>query len=668
MQRRRGGRGAGRRACAAPFETSAPARSLPSERHVLEAAHRRSRPRAAREPSNADLRAAARGGGSASSSRQSVERDVRQVATARARSPTHRQSTRRTRWHAASEKSQPDEVAAHELDVDEPGPGERTRPAGGRPTTRTPDQLAVVVELERSDVVHGRAGRRRIHDDDRGTPGILARCSDPAASEPPSARSPLVQVSPCPRPSLAASSPATRPSRSGPHVVLDRVSCTIGPQQPDRRGRAQRHRQVDAAQDPRRPRRARLGHASRAPRRRATVGYLPQEPERRPGETVRAYLAPPHRAWPRPSTRSTRASAALAPSRPRAPTTRTPTRSSATSRSARPTSTPASARCCADLGLPSRVLDLEMTALSGGQAARASLAAILLARFDVFLLDEPTNDLDFAGLDRLERFLRDELDGRRGDRLARPRVPRSHDHERARARRAHAHRAPSTRAAGRRTSTSRRPRAATPRRTTPSTAAQRDDLRRPGAATNGSGRCRAWPRSQEAGETDKFIRHFRRNSSEHVAAKAKITDRALERLEAERGRQAVGGLGPAHGDRGRAPRRRGRGAAHRRGRAARRLHARADRPADRLRRAGRDRSARTAAARPRCSTPSLGRLPLDAGDAHLGPGVVVGELDQARGAFAGADAAARPLRGRERARARTRPGRCSRSSAWAPIT
>ncbi len=44
-------------------------------------------------------------------------------------------------------------------------------------------------------------------------------------------------------------------------------------------------------------------------------------------------------------------------------------------------------------------------ALSGGEAARAALAAILLAPFDVLLLDEPTNDLDFAGLDLLERFL-----------------------------------------------------------------------------------------------------------------------------------------------------------------------------------------------------------------------------------------------------------------------
>ena len=60
---------------------------------------------------------------------------------------------------------------------------------------------------------------------------------------------------------------------------------------------------------------------------------------------------------------------------------------------------------CADVGLPPDRLDVEMTDLSGGQQARAALAAILLSRFDVFLLDEPTNNLDFAGLDRLERFL-----------------------------------------------------------------------------------------------------------------------------------------------------------------------------------------------------------------------------------------------------------------------
>jgi ATPase subunit of ABC transporter with duplicated ATPase domains len=59
---------------------------------------------------------------------------------------------------------------------------------------------------------------------------------------------------------------------------------------------------------------------------------------------------------------------------------------------------------CAEVGL-SAPLAAPLGALSGGEAARAQLAAVLLARFDVFLLDEPTNDLDFAGLDRLERFV-----------------------------------------------------------------------------------------------------------------------------------------------------------------------------------------------------------------------------------------------------------------------
>jgi ATPase subunit of ABC transporter with duplicated ATPase domains len=59
----------------------------------------------------------------------------------------------------------------------------------------------------------------------------------------------------------------------------------------------------------------------------------------------------------------------------------------------------------AEIGLPADRLGVAVGELSGGQAARAGLAAVLLARFDVFLLDEPTNDLDFAGLDQLERFL-----------------------------------------------------------------------------------------------------------------------------------------------------------------------------------------------------------------------------------------------------------------------
>ncbi|WP_298088047.1 ABC-F family ATP-binding cassette domain-containing protein [uncultured Corynebacterium sp.] len=62
-------------------------------------------------------------------------------------------------------------------------------------------------------------------------------------------------------------------------------------------------------------------------------------------------------------------------------------------------------KVAADLGLDDAVLGLPMTALSGGQAARANLAVILLAGHDVLLLDEPTNDLDHDGLARLEEFI-----------------------------------------------------------------------------------------------------------------------------------------------------------------------------------------------------------------------------------------------------------------------
>jgi ATPase subunit of ABC transporter with duplicated ATPase domains len=64
-----------------------------------------------------------------------------------------------------------------------------------------------------------------------------------------------------------------------------------------------------------------------------------------------------------------------------------------------------------DLGLDPALLELETVALSGGESARAALAAILLSRFDVLLLDEPTNDLDFDGLARLERFVAERPGG-----------------------------------------------------------------------------------------------------------------------------------------------------------------------------------------------------------------------------------------------------------------
>ncbi|GAA2027591.1 ABC-F family ATP-binding cassette domain-containing protein [Terrabacter terrae] len=44
--------------------------------------------------------------------------------------------------------------------------------------------------------------------------------------------------------------------------------------------------------------------------------------------------------------------------------------------------------------------------LSGGQAARACLVAVLLSQYDVLLLDEPTNDLDARGLALMAEFVR----------------------------------------------------------------------------------------------------------------------------------------------------------------------------------------------------------------------------------------------------------------------
>ena len=128
------------------------------------------------------------------------------------------------------------------------------------------------------------------------------------------------------------------------------------------------------------------------------VGYLPQEPETQLGETVRDYLA-----------RRTGISAAEAELAAREATLPggIEAHSEALDRFLGLGGGDLDARArtvCAGLGLDV-ALDRPVETLSGGQRARTALAAILLARFDVFLLDEPTNDLDFEGLDRLERFV-----------------------------------------------------------------------------------------------------------------------------------------------------------------------------------------------------------------------------------------------------------------------
>ena len=77
-------------------------------------------------------------------------------------------------------------------------------------------------------------------------------------------------------------------------------------------------------------------------------------------------------------------------------------------------------RTVADLGLDDAIVGASMRSLSGGQAARANLAVILLAGHDILLLDEPTNDLDLDGIARLEAFIAAER---------RPMLIVSHDRE-----------------------------------------------------------------------------------------------------------------------------------------------------------------------------------------------------------------------------------------------
>ncbi len=50
-------------------------------------------------------------------------------------------------------------------------------------------------------------------------------------------------------------------------------------------------------------------------------------------------------------------------------------------------------------------LDRPLGSLSGGQAARAGLASILVSQYDLLLLDEPTNNLDASGLTALTEFV-----------------------------------------------------------------------------------------------------------------------------------------------------------------------------------------------------------------------------------------------------------------------
>jgi ATPase subunit of ABC transporter with duplicated ATPase domains len=276
--------------------------------------------------------------------------------------------------------------------------------------------------------------------------------------------------------------------------------------------------------------------------------------------------------------------------------------------------------------------DLPMTGLSGGQAARVGLAALLLSRYDAYLLDEPTNDLDVDGLDLLEEFV-DGLDA--------PLVIVSHDREflsrtvttvveidRSLER-------ITTYGGGYESYLDERSVARRQAREAYEAYAGRKAELEARARTQ-----RAWMAKgvrnarRKSRDNDKLGRKFRAEASEKQAAKARQTERLIERLEEvdEPRKEWVLQFSIAQAPRSGGVVATARSAIVRRGSFT--LG-----PVD-LQLDLRDRVAVTGpngAGKSTLLALLLGRLPPDEGSAGLGAGVVVGEVDQARALFEGDD-------------------------------
>jgi ATPase subunit of ABC transporter with duplicated ATPase domains len=283
-----------------------------------------------------------------------------------------------------------------------------------------------------------------------------------------------------------------------------------------------------------------------------------------------------------------------------------------------------------DVGLTRRVLGLPMTALSGGEAARVGLAALLLSRFDAILLDEPTNDLDIAGLERLEQWVLQ---------LNAPLVLVSHDREFLHRTVTHVaeldeftHRV-SLYAGGWHTYLTERDVAARhARERYEEYAGKRASLlqraqREREWASQGLSKAKKKP-----DDNDKFIKAFKIDQSEQLAGKAARTQRAIERLDVvEEPRDAW----QLHLTFGEAPRS---GAiVSRLTRALVRRGAFVLGPLDltidfgqRIAVQGHNGSGKTT-----LIDLIIGRLATDDGHAYRGPSVVVGELEQGRSQLTG---------------------------------
>ena len=363
----------------------------------------------------------------------------------------------------------------------------------------------------------------------------------------------------------------------------------------------------------------------------ATVGYLPQEADRRPGETISAFLGRRTGVTAAQAALDD-ASEALALGRPVVGVPAEEAYATALERWLGLGGADLEERAeavTADLGLLVP-LDTPMAGLSGGQAARAGLASLLLSRYDVFLLDEPTNDLDLDGLDRLERFV---LGLRAGT------VVVSHDREflvRTVDRVVEldlAQQQVAVYGGGYGAYLDERERARRHAREEYDEYAERV-----GELTERARTQRAWMEKgvrnarRKATDNDKIGRRFRAETSEKQAAKARQTERLIERLDVvdeprkEWRLQMEIAVAP----------RAGAVVATARGVVVRRAAFTLG-PVD-LQIDWADRVAVTGpngAGKTTLLAALLGRLAPDEGAAALGPGVVVGEVDQARSLFDG---------------------------------